>query len=91
MSIGGTDVNSRLWNVMLASLVVQALTVGMAVAQSRPAVDVAFVHDREVSSWAQGQYTPGQSCRSTGRPVAKYPSIQLSVCRSRLARYPGAA
>jgi outer membrane protein TolC len=54
MSIGGTDVNSRLWNVMLASLVVQALTVGMAVAQSRPAVDVAFVHDREVSSWAQG-------------------------------------
>ena len=30
MSIGGTDVNSRLWNVMLASLVVQALTVGMA-------------------------------------------------------------
>jgi len=54
MSLRGTDVNSRLWNVMLASLVVQALTVGMAAAQSRPAIDVAFVHDREVSSWAQG-------------------------------------
>jgi outer membrane protein TolC len=54
MSLRGTDVNSRLWNVMLALLAVQALTIGMAAAQSRPAIDVAFVHDREVSSWAQG-------------------------------------
>ena len=44
----------RLLKLMLGLLVIQSLTVGVAVAQPRPTVDVAFVHDRAVSSWAQG-------------------------------------
>ena len=54
MSPGETDVKRRLLKLMLGLLVIQSLTVGVAVAQSRPTVDVAFVHDRAVSSWGQG-------------------------------------
>ena len=54
MSPGGTDVKKRLRKLLPGLLVIQSLTVGMAVAQTRPAVDVAFVHDRPVASWAQG-------------------------------------
>jgi len=39
---------------MLSLLVIQSLTLGVAVAQARPTIDVAFVHDRAVSNWAQG-------------------------------------
>lgn len=46
--------NRHLLILMLAMLVIQSLMVGVAAAQPRPAIDVAFVHDREVSSWAQG-------------------------------------
>ena len=48
MSPGGTDVKKRLRKLLPGLLVIQSLTVGMAVAQTRPAVDVAFVHDRPV-------------------------------------------
>jgi len=54
MSPGETDVKRPLLKLMLGLLVIQSLTVGVAVAQPRPTIDVAFVHDRAVSSWAQG-------------------------------------
>ena len=41
-------------HLMLALLIGQTMAVGMAAAQSRPAIDVAFVHDRKVASWGQG-------------------------------------
>ncbi len=46
--------NRLLLKLMLSLLVIQLVGVGVAKAQSRPAIDVAFVHDRAaVTNWAQ--------------------------------------
>ncbi len=43
----------RLLRLILGVLVAQVLGVSGVAAQSRPALDVAFVHDREASAWGQ--------------------------------------
>ena len=45
--------NRRLLMLLMSFLVVMAVGAGLAAAQSRPSVTVAFVHDREVAGWAQ--------------------------------------
>ncbi len=44
----------RLLMLVLGVLVAQVLGAGGVAAQSRPALDVAFVHDREASDWGAG-------------------------------------
>ncbi len=44
----------RMLMLVLAILVAQVLGAGGAAAQSRPALDVAFVHDRESANWGRG-------------------------------------
>ena len=46
--------NKRLLMAVLGVLVAQVLGAGGVAAQSRPALDVAFVHDREASEWGRG-------------------------------------
>jgi hypothetical protein len=46
-------VNRRLLILLMSLLVIEAVGAGLAKAQARPSIKVAFVHDREVASWAQ--------------------------------------